>query len=39
MFAGKYYLVNLGYPMKRGFLAPYKGERYHIPDFQQGGEI
>ena len=25
--------------MKRGFLAPYKGERYHIPDFQQGEEL
>ena len=25
--------------MKRGFLSPYKGERYHIPDFQQGEEL
>ena len=25
--------------MKRGFLAPYKGERYHIPDFQQSEEL
>ncbi|KAL0005569.1 hypothetical protein SO802_013130 [Lithocarpus litseifolius] len=25
--------------MKRGFLAPYMGERYHIPDFQQGEEL
>ncbi|KAK9985455.1 hypothetical protein SO802_030406 [Lithocarpus litseifolius] len=33
---GKYYLVDSGYPMKKGFLAPYKGERYHIPNFQQG---
>ena len=24
--------------MKRGFLEPYKGERYHLPDFQQGGD-
>ena len=22
--------------MKRGFLAPYKGVRYYLPDFQQG---
>ena len=22
--------------MKRGFLVPYKGERYHIPEFEQG---
>ncbi|XP_075640673.1 uncharacterized protein LOC142612470 [Castanea sativa] len=27
------------YPMKRGFLAPYKGERYHIPEFQRGEEL
>ncbi|KAL0000609.1 hypothetical protein SO802_014390 [Lithocarpus litseifolius] len=27
--AGKYYLVNSRYPMKRGFPAPYKGERAH----------
>ncbi|XP_030948934.1 putative nuclease HARBI1 [Quercus lobata] len=32
--AGKYYLVDSGYPMRKGFLAPYKGERYHIPEFQ-----
>ncbi|XP_023879973.1 protein ALP1-like [Quercus suber] len=31
---GKYYLIDSGYPMKPGFLAPYKGEQYHIPDFQ-----
>ena len=24
--------------MKRGFLTPYKGERYHLLDFQQGGD-
>nr|XP_023890208.1 putative nuclease HARBI1 [Quercus suber] len=36
---GKYYLVDSGYPMKQGFLAPYKGERYHIPDFQPGSQI
>ncbi|XP_065634738.1 uncharacterized protein LOC112006635 [Quercus suber] len=30
---GKYYLVDSGYPMRRGFLAPYKGERYHIGEF------
>ncbi|KAL0002253.1 hypothetical protein SO802_016034 [Lithocarpus litseifolius] len=36
---GKYYLVDSGYPIKRGFLAPYKGERYHIPDFQPGEEL
>ena len=25
--------------MKRGFLAPYKGARYHILNFQQGEEL
>ncbi|XP_050291322.1 uncharacterized protein LOC126732488 isoform X3 [Quercus robur] len=32
--AGKYYLVDSGYPMRKGFLAPYKGERYHIGEFR-----
>ena len=25
--------------MKTGFLAPYKGEQYHIPDFQRGSQL
>ena len=25
--------------MKKGFLAPYKGERYHIPEFQPYEEL
>ncbi|KAL6636963.1 hypothetical protein ACP70R_024535 [Stipagrostis hirtigluma subsp. patula] len=33
---GKYYLVDSGYPNKKGFLAPYKGQKYHVPDFQRG---
>ena len=33
-FAGKYYLVDSGYLMRTGFLAPYKGERYHIGEFR-----
>ncbi|XP_038707302.1 uncharacterized protein LOC120002615 [Tripterygium wilfordii] len=28
---GKYYLVDVGYANRTGFLAPYKGERYHVP--------
>ena len=36
--AGKYYLVDAGYPNRPGYLAPYKGERYHVPDFQRGVE-
>ncbi|GMP80364.1 hypothetical protein CsSME_00035486 [Camellia sinensis var. sinensis] len=27
--AGKYYLVDSGYSNKTGYLAPYKGYRYH----------
>ncbi|XP_038685749.1 uncharacterized protein LOC119985530 [Tripterygium wilfordii] len=30
---GKYYLVDAGYANKTGFLAAYKGERYHVPVF------
>ena len=33
---GKYYLVDAGYPNRDGYLAPYKGDRYHVPDFQRG---
>ncbi|XP_024316937.1 uncharacterized protein LOC112271590 [Brachypodium distachyon] len=35
---GKYYLVDAGYPNRPGYLAPYKGERYHVPDFHKGAE-
>ncbi|XP_048447883.1 L10-interacting MYB domain-containing protein-like [Pyrus x bretschneideri] len=35
---GKYYLVDAGYPQMRGHLRPYKGERYHLPDFRRGAE-
>ena len=35
---GKYYLVDAGYPNRPGYLAPYKGERYHVPDFHRGVE-
>ncbi|OLL25540.1 putative nuclease HARBI1 [Neolecta irregularis DAH-3] len=27
---GKYYLVDAGYAMKKGFLPPYRGIRYHL---------
>ncbi|KAF7132313.1 hypothetical protein RHSIM_Rhsim09G0200000 [Rhododendron simsii] len=33
---GKYYLVDAGYPNRLGFLAPYKGFRYHQPEFRRG---
>ena len=35
-FIGKYYLVDAGYPQMSGYLGPYKGERYHLPDFRRG---
>ncbi|KAK2454169.1 hypothetical protein QL285_001760 [Trifolium repens] len=35
---GKYYLVDAGYPNMKGYLSPYKGERYHIPDFRDGSQ-
>jgi hypothetical protein len=34
--SGKYYLVDAGYPNRFGYLAPYKGERYHVPEFHRG---
>ncbi|XP_038687548.1 protein ANTAGONIST OF LIKE HETEROCHROMATIN PROTEIN 1-like [Tripterygium wilfordii] len=33
---GKYYLVDAGYPNQRGYLAPYKGQRYHLEVFRNG---
>ncbi|XP_021275611.1 uncharacterized protein LOC110410302 [Herrania umbratica] len=31
---GKYYVVDTGYPNMKGYLAFYKSERSHIPDFR-----
>jgi hypothetical protein len=31
---GKYYLVDSGYPNRAGYLAPYKGTKYHLPEFR-----
>ncbi|KAK4280450.1 hypothetical protein QN277_012075 [Acacia crassicarpa] len=31
---GKYYVVDTRYSNTKGYLAPFKGERYHIPDFR-----
>jgi hypothetical protein len=30
---GKYYLVDSGYPNRKGFLSPYEGETYHLSEF------
>jgi hypothetical protein len=32
--AGKYYLVDSGYPNRTGYLAPFKGSTYHLPEFR-----
>ncbi|XP_056164296.1 uncharacterized protein LOC130137373 [Syzygium oleosum] len=32
-FRGKYYAVDSGYASSPGFLTPFKGKRYHIPEF------
>ncbi|XP_038895774.1 protein ALP1-like [Benincasa hispida] len=31
---GYYYLCDAGYPNAEGFLAPYRGERYHLSDWR-----
>lgn len=38
MNIGKYYVVDAGYPNRPGYLAPYKGERYHLPEWHRGIE-
>ena len=30
---GQFYLVDSGYPNMSGFLAPYRGRRYHLRDY------
>ncbi|WVZ63400.1 hypothetical protein U9M48_013035 [Paspalum notatum var. saurae] len=35
----KYYVVDAGYPNRPGYLAPYKGERYHTPEWHGGMEL
>ena len=32
-FVDEFYVVDAGYPNISGFLAPYRGERYHRNDF------
>ena len=36
-FLGKYYVVDSGYPMMKGYLAPYKGISYHLQEFRRRG--
>jgi hypothetical protein len=35
LFAGKYYLVDVGYPNEYGYLGPYKDKRYHFQEFRR----
>ena len=35
-FIGKFYLVDSSYPNQPGYLAPYKGTKYHLPKFRSG---
>uniref|UniRef100_A0A0A9F3Z5 Uncharacterized protein n=1 Tax=Arundo donax TaxID=35708 RepID=A0A0A9F3Z5_ARUDO len=34
---GKYYLVDSGYPLRTGYMAPYRKNRYHLSEFQEKG--
>ena len=36
LIIGKYYVVDAGYPNRPGYLAPFKGTRYHVPDWRRG---
>ncbi|WVZ64429.1 hypothetical protein U9M48_013939 [Paspalum notatum var. saurae] len=34
---GKYYLVDSGYPLREGYMPPYRKSRYHLKDFETKG--
>lgn len=36
---GKYYVVDAGYPNTRGYLAPYRGCRYHLQDYKNRARV
>ena len=36
MHAGKFYLVDAGYPNRPGYLSPYKGCKYHQQQWRRG---
>lgn len=36
VYVGKFYLVDSGYANRPGYLAPYKGTKYHLPEFRSG---
>nr|QAA91981.1 transposase [Phalaenopsis equestris] len=36
---GKYYLVDVGYSLQRGYLKLYPDTKYHIPDFERSSGV
>ncbi|KAH1081217.1 hypothetical protein J1N35_020978 [Gossypium stocksii] len=36
---GKYYFVDSRYPQMKGYLGPYRGQRYHLLDFHRGRPV
>jgi hypothetical protein len=36
--AGKYYVIDSGYPSEYEFLGPYRGETYHNSEFHRRGQ-
>ena len=35
-YLGKYYVVDAGYPNRKGYLSPYRCTRYHVEQWQNG---
>ena len=36
-FTDQFYLVDFGFPNMTGYLAPFRGQRYHLRDFRDRG--
>lgn len=36
-YVGKYYLVDSGYPLREGYMAPYRKNWYHLKEFEMKG--
>jgi hypothetical protein len=34
---GRYYLVDAGYAIHKGYLPPYRNQRYYLEDFHRRG--
>ena len=35
-YVGEYYVLDSGFPCTKGFLPPYRGERYHLQEYNNG---